>query len=1302
MENGKSVKFVFLNISLAIFLLPVFCYGYSAETTHPALTQETIDVFNQKYANLNLNEKERKIVIEGSKNEDSPVYRPLNHFYDPVYNKGLFSNLTAQNWSQNTRAQAGFSNLAGIGLVKDFFSADSDYSWDRAIYDYVYGDKNRALEALGHNLHLIQDMAVPPHVRDDDHLVGLDNSPYEVFTKKFDKNSLKNLSEELKNDEILIKSNLDDYFYSLAEFTNSNFFSKDTIFDEKYKYLKNSNIIKQSNENIGFIISNLGGIDYSLVGFEKIYNLKTGDNHIEYFLNDDSNVVLFDYWSLLSKQSILHGAGVMKLFFDDIEKEKKTLTLFNKNKTFLAKIGGKIANAFSKSEIIVDSTSNNLASIVDATANKTEEDTENDANIGEENPKNNTNEENFEVVDNSVDNLGDNFSQNDTNHEISQTEGLENTENDENTTSRRIESQPKYAISLSSPGFGGGGVISAQNSGNQTQNRNQIQEEQEETTEGTENSNETTISTPNSPIISSPELIYQENSNTYFLKEILTTNSITFSGLASSTNIISTDFSEITAISNENEEWILSLNNFNQGITTINFYASNSEQTVTSIPTTIEIFVDFQSPEVFLNIAECENSLSQTSCLLASDTILNISWFSNSEDFAYFTLNQNGEVSVTTATTTQISLSGNQIYTFSVSATDKNGNVSEPKTQTIEINNLPVVINEIAWAGTQASSNDEWIELYNNTDKEINLSNWILYTDDNSPNISLENTIKAHDYYLIEHKAGSDNDELTQSPVSDILADLWTSFGYGLKNSGEKVTLAYVLNNATTTVDEVNKLNNWGSKGVSVPRLNRYVSMERIDPNKPNGNNLENWATNLYNYITNGIDIDGNKILGTPKKKNSRSYLIPLGDGGQIKSNLTLKKENSPYFVNSNLTVGEGKTLTLEEGVVIKLVNKDTSLKIDGTIISNGTAENPVVFTSFYDDEFGGDTNGDGICDSSTAKCSSDGDWRRIEINPTSRNSSFKHTIFRYGGSYEIEPVKTMVLVENSDAIFENSIFEHSLTKGLDLINTTNRTLVSNSIFRDNNNYISANHVYGYGLYVENGSPVISNNVFENNLRGVFLNTSSVFFDSNIFNNNEDFAVSTTLGKNVFSNNSGLNNGKNGILLRSILFEENLLGVLKKNSLPYVFTTGDLNTVVVSSTLAIDPGVVIKFDNNSKLEVSGRLEVNDEEGEKVLFTSINDDSDGVDVNNDGNNEPSVVGQTGVYLKPTSTSKIQNSEFRYLFNALNYDNSPINLKNVTFKNNDTAIFVNGEAIVDTVEAGTIEFVDNVATSTVSLW
>ncbi|OGB74196.1 hypothetical protein A2V68_00235 [candidate division Kazan bacterium RBG_13_50_9] len=41
----------------------------------------------------------------------------------------------------------------------------------------------------------------------------------------------------------------------------------------------------------------------------------------------------------------------------------------------------------------------------------------------------------------------------------------------------------------------------------------------------------------------------------------------------------------------------------------------------------------------------------------------------------------------------------------------------------------PVIINEMAWAGSSASSQDEWVELRNNTDEDIDLTGWQLTKD---------------------------------------------------------------------------------------------------------------------------------------------------------------------------------------------------------------------------------------------------------------------------------------------------------------------------------------------------------------------------------------------------------------------------------------------------------------------------------------------------------------------------------------------------------------------------------------------
>ncbi len=97
----------------------------------------------------------------------------------------------------------------------------------------------------------------------------------------------------------------------------------------------------------------------------------------------------------------------------------------------------------------------------------------------------------------------------------------------------------------------------------------------------------------------------------------------------------------------------------------------------------------------------------------------------------------------------------------------------------------PVVINEVAWAGTTASSYDEWIELYNNTDQDVNLEGWLLEAADGSPAIALTGVIPAHGFYLLER---SDD-----SAVSNVPAD--QTYTGALGDTGESLRLyrAYVV-----------------------------------------------------------------------------------------------------------------------------------------------------------------------------------------------------------------------------------------------------------------------------------------------------------------------------------------------------------------------------------------------------------------------------------------------------------------------------------------------------------------------------
>ena len=120
------------------------------------------------------------------------------------------------------------------------------------------------------------------------------------------------------------------------------------------------------------------------------------------------------------------------------------------------------------------------------------------------------------------------------------------------------------------------------------------------------------------------------------------------------------------------------------------------------------------------------------------------------------------------------------------------------------------MINEVAWAGTAASVNDEWIELRNNTTATIDLSRWVLQALDGTPRIALKGKLKAHGLFLLER-----TDDTT---VSDIKAD--QIYSGALENNNEILQL---LDPDNKVIDTININGGAWPSGSSVT----YGSMER-------------------------------------------------------------------------------------------------------------------------------------------------------------------------------------------------------------------------------------------------------------------------------------------------------------------------------------------------------------------------------------------------------------------------------------------------------------------------------------------
>lgn len=147
---------------------------------------------------------------------------------------------------------------------------------------------------------------------------------------------------------------------------------------------------------------------------------------------------------------------------------------------------------------------------------------------------------------------------------------------------------------------------------------------------------------------------------------------------------------------------------------------------------------------------------------------------------------------------------------------------------------ISIIINEVAWMGTTASANDEWIELHNNTSSPITLDGWALKASDDSPNIKLAGVIPANDFYLLERT--------DDSTVPNIAADLIYTGSLG--NSGEDLKLFDESNNL---VDQANFSSGW-IKGDN----NTKQTMEKASVS---------WQTSK-------------NANGTPKAQNSAGFSI--------------------------------------------------------------------------------------------------------------------------------------------------------------------------------------------------------------------------------------------------------------------------------------------------------------------------------------------------------------------------------------------------------------------------------------------
>ena len=179
-----------------------------------------------------------------------------------------------------------------------------------------------------------------------------------------------------------------------------------------------------------------------------------------------------------------------------------------------------------------------------------------------------------------------------------------------------------------------------------------------------------------------------------------------------------------------------------------------------------------------------------------------------------------------------------------------------PMAASTPVASFSVLINEVAWSGTAASSNDEWIELHNPGPGPMDLRGWRL-TDDGDLQIALKGALPPYGFYLLERTS--------DQTVADVAADqIYTG---GLNNSGESL---WLLDPSGELIDSANADGGAWPAGNDQPRR----SMERRGGDDHGGN----WGT-FPAFSGVGRDAAGNAIGGTPRQPNAINLPQPKPTG---------------------------------------------------------------------------------------------------------------------------------------------------------------------------------------------------------------------------------------------------------------------------------------------------------------------------------------------------------------------------------------------------------------------------------------
>jgi len=365
---------------------------------------------------------------------------------------------------------------------------------------------------------------------------------------------------------------------------------------------------------------------------------------------------------------------------------------------------------------------------------------------------------------------------------------------------------------------------------------------------------------------------------------------------------------------------------------------------------------------------------------------------------------------------------------------------------------------------------------------------------------------------------------------------------------------------------------------------------------------------------------------------------------GVISVNTTWNASGSPYLAyNCDITITQGVKLTLDPGAILKILTG--TVYNYGTLVGNGTAAEPAVITSWKDDAYGGDSNGDG-----GATAPAKGDWNTILVTGTG-SISLNHTIVQYGGT-GVGLIST--IGRGGPITVTNSTLAYSKRMGIYARDT------SPSIYISNTRFLTTSET---GLYVFPYNEPVTGTIINN----VFINTATSPTATSHYSQPVMLNLhQPTSGRWEIAGNSGANNRYNGMYVEGYVNGPFVLG---SNAITFPYIAGGIH-IMPSGAITIAQGNVVKFmfaDLTTKtvdlsFMVGGRFVAQGSPAQPVVFTSIFDDSYGGDTNGDGSaTTPGSGDWHKIWITQTSGSvNLNNAILRYGGGAKSGSTAPANV------------------------------------------